>query len=599
MTFWLTQRNVFLCVLIFTTALIGTACVQLDVDPDPPYPQRDRDYTYPEEEDLPAPWVDPENYPVVTIVAPADGGFVDADQVTVTGTYAGPELASLTLNGDDVVLSGNSFSATLDLADGDVVVPIAVEAITAERGRASADRVTVFRGTAAGPDATATAGLGLDLENRGLDAIAETLASLIDGVDLADLLNPKIAADGKAGIEIKTARLEGIDLILRSSAEGLVIKVVIGNVELDVDVNDNPVLQLRIKGLIIEMLAEIVTDDEGALKIQVVDSNVSLASLGMNNDLLDEVASYVVSLLLDLLVDGLVPGLVEDLLAGLELNIAGEGYNLALAASAAVTTDRNLALAMDTTLAVTDPDLWTPGFQPEGYLSTASAPAGFPKSTPNTKAPYGLAVAVNDDFLNQLLYAVAGTGTLQLEVQEEFVTSEIASLLFFSFENIDPAKPLLLRFAPAVAPVAVGDADTNLMGLTLPAYTGQVLIDCEDDEVCLGQADADGYWEALSFTVDLTAPLALAFHPDNSFSLQLGELSIVLDMVHNAVGQNNIDNIERLLAEIFNDLLPELLGGLEDMTISLPELLDLDLVLADLATFGAQDDNLGIFIDLQ
>ena len=101
--------------------------------------------------------MDPENYPYVTIVSPADGAIIDAASVDVAGTYAGPELDSLTINGQDISLSGNSFTARIDINDDAVVVPIMVEAITAERGRTSAARVTVFHGVAADANSTAMA----------------------------------------------------------------------------------------------------------------------------------------------------------------------------------------------------------------------------------------------------------------------------------------------------------------------------------------------------------------------------------------------------------------------------------------------------------
>jgi hypothetical protein len=54
----------------------------------------------------------------------------------------------------------------------------------------------------------------------------------------------------------------------------------------------------------------------------------------------------------------------------------------------------------------------------------------------------------------------------------------------------------------------------------------------------------------------------------------------------------NIDNLERLLAELFNQILTDLLAGLENIEFEMPELLGLSLTLPDMAVYG--QDNLGI-----
>jgi Glucodextranase, domain B len=595
----LTRSLLFFLVFSFAFGS-GIGCVQLDLDDAPPYPDRPWDYSYPDQEENPAPWIDSENYPQVTITEPANGSFVDAGTIAVRGTYAGPELASLTLNGAAITLTGSTFTGQVSVSDAASMASIMVEATTEEKGRVSADRVTVFNATPGVPGDEAIASIGLDLENRGLDAIADLLASLLDGMDLADLINPKVAADGKADtIVVHKALLEGVDLVVRSTTDGLVTKLILGSFEFDMTLFDALDINLRLTGLVADLLFGVEVDGAGEIVLSLISSDVAIASLEIENGLLDEAASYVVSLGLELLIDSLVPGLIEDLLADLDLTIMSNGFDLALVPAVAMTGDRSLSLALSSTLAITDTEIWNEDFQPEGYLSTASTAAAFPALTPNTGREYGIGIGVGDDLINQLLYGFSATDGLTFALEEEVITTEIWSVLFFAFENIDPAKQLILKFLPSAAPYAVADPETNLMSLVLPAFTAQALVDCDGDTECLADADDHGYWEAMSVAVDVTAPLSFNFFDDGSFSLKLGELDLTVDIVHNAVGQKNIDNIERLFAELFGEVLTNLFTGLSDMHIMLPELAGLNITIADMATFGDADDNLGIFIDLQ
>ncbi|MDP8223340.1 MAG: hypothetical protein P9L99_08275 [Candidatus Lernaella stagnicola] len=590
------RRISFLLIFLMATgAFVG--CELVDVDPSPPYPLRNWDYTYPDQDDDPAPWVDPENYPYVTITAPADGSIVEPGVVTVTGVYQGPELAELTLNGRDIAVSGSTFTGTVTVGDDDLFVPIVVDAITSEKQRVSGDRVTVLQGAAGLPGDAATS-LGLDLENRGLNTLADFIADLIDGFDLADLLNPKIAADGKAGLELSEASIEGVDLVVKSTTDGLALRVMIGQIVLDANLFGLDVY-VDIQGMLLEAMMDVAVDENNEIVLTLVDSSFSVASLGMDG-IMDDLASYLVGAVAELLLDQLVPGLLEDALAGLDLTITGNGYALSLLPALAVTGDRNFTLGFDSVLDVTDADVFDLDFQPDGYLTTVAGPPVFPEVTPVTGAPYGLGLTINDDFLNQVFYALAATGSLEFSLSEEFVTSEIMSLIFFSYRKIDPPLPVVFRFEPTVAPIVAGSAEDNTMYLVLPSFAIRAMIECGEDEACRAAGESDGYWEAMTVMVDVVAPLSFTFNDDQSLSLKLGELGLAVDVVHNAMGQKNIDNTERLFAELFGDVLPELLGDLlGGLQIKLPELAGLKISLADMATIGELDDNLGIFIDIQ
>ncbi|NLH49620.1 MAG: hypothetical protein GX444_13615 [Myxococcales bacterium] len=577
--------------LVLLTLLIagGAACVEVSVDPEPPYPPRDKDYSYPDEETVPPPWEDPEDYPYVTITSPVNGTFTTAGSLTVTGTYSGPELASLTLNGQALPAVAGAFSGTIAVDPDDAVVPIQVTATTLEDEIVSADRVTVFTGQGQAANSAVALSAALGLENRGLKAIGSTLGGLLDGRNLADLIMPEIDTAKAGPIDLTTAKLDGVEIVLQATADGLSVKLLATDLILEATLLGLPV-NITAEGLMLDILADVTVDADHQVVIAVVDSQSSIASLSLSG-ILDEVASYLVGLVLDLLIKSQVPSLLGDLINGLDLTITSTGFDLTLAPVAAGTTDRDFSLALGSLLTITDPAAWNADFQPEGFRATTSDPVTFPEKTPVTEKPYGVAIGLNDDVLNQLLYTVAATGVLDFEVTDPILRAEVFSVLFFSFESIDPDLPLILRLSPAAAPLLVTDSETHRMYLVLPAYTGRVMV---DRGPALG-----GEWEAMSFTVDLWAPLALQYNEDGSFSLALSDLMIDLNVVHNPVGQHNVDNMNRLFAEIFDSLLPDLLSGLTDMSISIPEILGLDISIADIAPFGPGEDYLGLFIDLQ
>jgi hypothetical protein len=571
--------------LAMLTAWLGAACITVDLDDEPPYPPRDKDYTPTVRDVPPPPWTNPEDYPYVTITSPVNGAFVTPGALEVTGTYAGPDLARLTLNGESLALNGSAFSGTITIEDGAAYQPIKVTATTAEDDFTSSDLVTVFTGVPALPGATVDVGGALDLENPGLDAVSDALADALDGMDLAPLLGSLLDP-----LVIDKAVIQGLDILLQATENGVSLQVVAASLDLEASLLFIP-LTLEIEGLMISMVVDVNIDgDTHQATVQVVDSAVTIGSLNIGFGLLDELVSYVVGLVLDLLVQTQIPGLLEDAINNLVLTIDGNGYSLSLLPAAAVSTTRNFSFGLDALLEVTDAGLWNPDFQPEGYRTTPSPVAGFPEKTPVTEKPYGLCLGLNDDFLNQVFYALSATNSLNFELTDEILRAEILSILFFSFESIDPDTPVVLRLRPSVAPLTVGDAETQAMSLVLPAFLGEIFVD-------RGGGDL---WEALTFSIDLNAPLVFDYNEDGSISLLLDEFDLALEIVHNPIGQKNVDNVERLLAEITQSLLPDLLATLtQSLELGPLDLLGLEIALVDVATYGAQNDNVGVFIDVK
>ncbi|HPM77111.1 MAG TPA: hypothetical protein PK961_08475 [bacterium] len=585
-----TVLSLLLALMLLTFA---TACVEIETDPEPPYPIKDRDYSYPEQGEPTPPWEEPGQYPVVKITAPADGEFFPAGAVTVTGTYQGPALSSLTINGRTIALNGANFSAEVTLFADDLAAAIVVTATTAD-DIVAADRVTVFQGTAQALTERVENALLVDLENRGLAAISGVLSTALDGLDIAGLLAPEVAADPqlKALVEIEEAVLGNIDINLASVPDALNLTLLGNDVYLKMSLLGFLDIELTINGLYADLLANLSVDSENNLVFDITEGDFAIGDFEIASPLIPEglagtigtVVELLSPLLYDLLLNNLIVDEINGLLDGLSLAIDIPPFSYEFIPTTAEYADRNMVLGLDTLISAaaklpTD-------FQPDGFLVTDSDRPEFAEFAPN-QAPYGIALALNDDMLNQLLYLVAASGTLDFTVEEDFLDAELLSLIFWSFENVPDDMNVYLEFAPSVAPITIGDPVTAQ--LHIPAYTMRVMVD----------RGALGPWEAMSFAIDVSVPLDIIRLTDNAISLGLGEIGFDLRALHNAVGQANIANLNRLMEELLGDLLPELLGGLSNMEITLPPLLGVTADIADIAGIGPSNDFVGIFLDLQ
>ncbi len=97
------------------------------------------------------------------------------------------------------------------------------------------------------------------------------------------------------------------------------------------------------------------------------------------------------------------------------------------------------------------------------YRATPATNLTYPSVTPGGGVPYGFALCLNDDMLNQLLAAFVASGSLDLDVTGTLGTGPQAVTMnagFFSvlvpgfgFEKFDPMTPLLLKLRHINAPV--------------------------------------------------------------------------------------------------------------------------------------------------
>jgi len=577
--------------LIVICLFLLAGCVEVEVDPEPPYPLHPYDYNYPEDEKQPPPWEHPEDFPAIRIMQPTNGDFIDSGMVTVSGTYNGPDMLTLKLGDQDLTLSGNTFSAQVNVGSTDALVPITVTATTKDFIVAS-DAVTVIVGDSAEVDSLVPSALMLDVENDGFAAISGFLSTILDDLDLTGEVARRT---DRAAFEVTTARIGNVDLDMASEDEGLGLDLLISGVEIVLEVLGSEI-SLRIDGFFASTLTALSVTEDNKLAIEIVESSISIAQwstdLPLIPDFLEDLLDTLVELLLPAILEGLVEGALADtinnLLAGLDIAITSDTFVYSLLPALVETSERNLVLSLDTQAEPLEG--FNDDFQGGSFRVTHSVPPVFEELTPSTESTYGLGLGLNDDMLNQLMFLTCASGLLNLELSDPMITAELFSVLFFSFEDIDPDMQIMLEFSPTTAPVFWGNTEEQTVVMTLAGYQARILVDRGEQ----------GNWEAMTFGVDISAPISVQINADNSISLKLSDVEFGLRILHNGVGQKNVANMTRMLTELFESVLPEILSQIEDdLTIQLPEILGLKISLADITLFGSGEDYLGVFLDLE
>lgn len=128
--------------------------------------------------------------PRLIIESPAQGAFIDAPDVTVSGRIAhvSPSTVVLTVNGATVPVNPDGTWSTVVPLD----VPAIVNPVVAELqipSKTLRERITVLAGDSVPDGGFSPMGVALRLNDTGLDAVEPVVSSLVD-LDLATLLPP-------------------------------------------------------------------------------------------------------------------------------------------------------------------------------------------------------------------------------------------------------------------------------------------------------------------------------------------------------------------------------------------------------------------------
>lgn len=581
--------------------------------------------------------------PRIQINTPLHGSFSTSADVSVTGQVLGigtNQIADVLVNGSSVPLGqGNSFSASVPLDSAAVFNPIVVEVIRTGGAPKLRSRVTVLAGESIADGDLSPMGVGLRLNDSGLDDVEPVIASLVD-FDLATLLPvgtvliddecfiTVIGCWGSATVSIQSPppSLSGFGIAIDSMTNLVDGDIDVNDLQVDVFIDGSglvPNCGLRLTASTLNLFGSYGLQP-GAVDPTTVDVNqsgsISPSFNGFNQQFTsglcdDPIIGDIIGLIIGdvepIVVDGLrdflddpdgsgpadspIADAIEVALEDIEISgPIGEAIGVTLETPLFDVFEDVDGITLDADARVTAS---MPDPQAVDLAASYHVPEAFPPFGPTTPAgglPYDLALAISTSAFNQLMKAEVESGLLIASLTElslfggqpQPITAGLLAQLVPEFGLIDPpSTPIRIDIAPTLAPVITGEAGPQgeLAELRIGHLNAQVVVDQAPQQVLLELA------------VDARVGLDVA--------LAGGELSFLLgslqpEDIDITILRNTLASDEILLDALLQQLLPLLLPSLADSlgTFPLPDFVGLSLAPVEI---GKSGEFLSLFLDLQ
>jgi LBP / BPI / CETP family, C-terminal domain len=571
------------------------------------------------------------------IATPLNGTFTSAGSILVTGTVSGnlTKLAELTVNGVPTPLSGRSYSATVTLDPATVFNPIVVEARRTDGSRSRA-RVTVIVGESIPDGGLTEMGLGMRLNDSGLDALESSLGELVD-LDLATLLpvGTTVISDcfvpgpfgtclGSANVSIQNPPpvISGFGIAIDSVTNAVIGDITVHDLEVNLSINGSGLvpdcgLELTADSTDIDGRYGLTADSVDPSNVDVYQDTapaVSFVSFDQSYTsgvcdwpIIGDIVQLIIGDLEPTVVDGLedylddpdgsgpqdgpVAEAIETALAGISIaGPIGEAIGVSLEAPLFDVYEDPAGITLDSDARITAL-LPTPG-APDltaSYHLTEAFPT-FGATTQTGGLPYGLALAISSSAFNQLLKAETESGLLRSSITEIDIgagplplTPANISAFLPQLGSMNPDEPLRIDIEPTLAPVVTGQAGPSgeLSDLRLGHLTAK-LVKASNGAVLIGAA------------IDVRVGMDVEF-AGGQLGFLLGEL--VPANLKVTILQNNIAAIDAQLSALLMFLVPELFPTLAGSLGSFPIPSFLGFELSPVEA-GKAGDFLAIYADL-
>jgi hypothetical protein len=582
--------------------------------------------------------------PEVEITSPANGTFSTAGSVVVTGHVTGKlgHMQSLTVNGVSVLplAPDRTFSTTVVFEPGFIVYGIEAE-LTRVNGTKDRARITLMLGESVADGDFSPHGLGMRLNDSGLDSVEPTISSLVD-LDLATLLPVgTLVIDNFCVATLFGGCLGRADVLVDIPAPsisgfGIAINSQTNFVDGDIDVNDMQI-DLFVDGVSgiapncgLRVTADTTNiDGDYALQPDPIDaSNIDVNQNGpvtvffngfdqeftwglCDFPLIGDLIQLIVGDLQPTVVDGLedfladpdgggpadspVADAVETALAAIEITgPIGQAIGVNLEAPLAAVPEDVNGITLDSNARVTasQPDPLAPDL-----LASYHVDETFPTYGPNTPVgvlPYGLALSISSSAFNQLLKAEIESGLLRGVITEIDldgpggnppmpITAGLLSLFIPQFGTLPPATSLTIEIEPGIAPIVTGNDGPF-------GELGEMMI----PHLLVRIPNPSASKPYVEFVIDATLGLDIDFVA-GELQFLLGTLDLGLVAV--SVTENSINANETSLVNVVLTLAPSLFPSLADSlgTFPLPDFLGLQLSLVEIGKLG---EYMSLFVNL-
>lgn len=527
--------------------------------------------------------------PIVRIAGPAAGTWAEADTTTVT--FAVQEDGS----GLDEVTRG-ALPLDLDTAPDFELVNLVLErglnlirlGATDKATNSTVEHVAVQSGAQRDPDETINGALRLQVGPDGLRTLGDLAVGLLADRNLADLVpNPLVGGPvplsllaisyGDLSVSFEPGPAE---LILHASLSEVVVRVGIGGN----GTPENPPFPVTVAAERIDVTGVLQPSvANGMLVANVPEERIEVAlvnlvfSLEGAPDFGDNPADEQ-SLLEQIISDGLalaigrlVPQALQDVLGVLDdpidLAVLGAGLQLRLTPEVVVVNQQGVAVRVGVNV-----DLSTPAAPPSdvpGYLTTPTNWNGVPETA-------GIALAVDDDLLNAVLYRIWEAGVLLPTIDAAFLADAgpelalVSNLLRTLARAADPSLPAnaavkLLSTLPLPVSVQVAKGAEDRVGLVIGLGGAHLTIATDDAE---SRVIVEG-------NASLKGDAKVGAQPDEdgrlSLDLDVGEFDTAFDISTDALRgkpEKAIETPMNTLLGAVGGILPSLLSNLSLPTIA-------------------------------
>ncbi len=582
--------------------------------------------------------------PVLTVTSPLSGSFTTGSSITVTGSVTGVPVSDLELMVNGVVVpleASGSFSTTVAVSQSAVLNPVLVRARKLSQTYSTTQRVMVIGGAGVADGMFSGNGIGMRINDTGLDQLEPTIQGLInDAFDVRELIlgaNPIIDNYCIGHIlGICTGRVDvNATSVSYTQPVGLDLDV-IANLTAVLATVRNLRINYRVSGAVLtctgHLTASLTTvsgnyDQVPGVTAKQVDvnqqGNASVGFVSFDNSfdsgvcdwpILGRIIENMIGDVEPMVEDGLVDNLRDPdgsgpqdapIAAAIQSTLAGLSIAGSVGTALGVTLDAEFNLIAEDTAGLTyriDSRVTQPS--PEPYapdqLFSANPAETFPTlgaNTPVSNLPYGLGLAISSGTFNQLLKAETESGLLQLDVTEFQgipLTAGLLAVFLPEFSNLSPATPLVLRIAPSLAPFLTGQDGPGgeIADLRVPQVIGTVIgHDVIGSEVEYLKIAFDAR-VGLTFSFDSqTSSLTPAFGSILPADITVSVLSFLSGAINLSAGSEA--TLQAFLPQILALALPDLGSSLGSFPI--PSFLGLQLQLVELRKLNGY---LGLFVNL-
>lgn len=542
--------------------------------------------------------------PSITILTPAHGAFTTAASVTVTGKINNPTGGlEVRVNGIPAAVNpaDHSWSITLPLDAAKIVNPVTAALFRlSDNTLLSRQRIVVHAANSVADGAFSNNGVGLRLNDTGLDQIEPIIESQID-LDLATLLpvgtvliNNQCFIDSFAGcLGRATVRvvnpppgISGFSFDVDSQTNQVLGDIDIFGIRADVQISGTglvPSCGLRITANATQVLGNYalqpLASDPTSVDVNLLGSP-SISFSGFNQDftsgicdavIIGDIIQLIIGDIQPLVLNGLVAflsdpdgsGSVDSPLADAfevalgDISIAGpvgEALQVNLEAPLFDVLEDPAGITLGSDVRVTSTVGTGPG--------QCQAPAGVPDlaasfdvtepfptfgaTTPVSGLPFHLGLAISTSAFNQLLKSQIECGLLQIDLTEIDLgsgplplTAGTLALIIPELQSFPPALPVELRLRPTLAPFLTGNGGPS--GEIGEIRVGQYLIEA------VGIDTFNNEFLLLRAAMDFRAGLDMTF--DNlTGQLQVGIGSVTSSDITVGVLDNRVNTNETTLS---------------------------------------------------